>query len=55
MTVDLDIEQNRKNSRGDNKFFFVMKSTGKVRLSVLDAYLKGKCGWDNSILECMSK
>src|SRR6266566_869906 len=51
--IDLDDEQGRI-SRGDNKFYFVMRQTGTIYLEALRAYLQGVAEWDNHILECMN-
>lgn len=50
----VDLDEGRPNNRGTNQFFFRMKKTVDVDFAPLMAYLQGKIGWDNSILECMS-
>lgn len=50
----VDLDEGRPNNRGTNQFFFRMKKTVEIDFAPLMAYLQGKMGWDNSILECMS-
>ena len=53
--TQVDLDEGRPNNRGDNKFFFRLKKTATIEFAPLLAYLQGKIGWDNSVLECMSR
>lgn len=53
--VNLDEEQGKTSSNDKNTFYVLIRSTGTIRLQLLRAYLEGKAGWSNGVLECMSK
>ncbi|SPO05231.1 related to argonaute like post-transcriptional gene silencing protein QDE-2 [Cephalotrichum gorgonifer] len=50
----VDLDEGRPNNRGTNEFFFRMKHTTTIEFTPLLAYLQGKIGWSNAILECMN-
>ncbi|KAK3346748.1 Piwi domain-containing protein [Lasiosphaeria hispida] len=53
VAVDLGEPEGRPgNDR--NKFNLTIRNTGKIRLALLGAYLKGAASWDPHVLECMS-
>ncbi len=52
--VDLGADEGRP-GRDKNQFVLEVKQTCKVRMETLKGYLEKKVGWDNSVLECMSK
>lgn len=54
LEVDLGADEGRP-GRQRNQFTLEVKQTCKVRLEALKGYLEGKVGWDNTVLECMSK
>lgn len=55
LRAKIDLDEGRPNNRGTNHFFFRMKKTVALEFAPLMAYLQGKMGWDNSVLECMSR
>jgi eukaryotic translation initiation factor 2C len=53
---DVDLGQGEgRPGRQSNQFTIELKQTCKVRMEALRAYLEKKMGWDNTVLECMSK
>jgi eukaryotic translation initiation factor 2C len=54
LEVDLGADEGRP-GRQRNQFTVEVKQTCKVRMEALKGYLEGKVGWDNTVLECMSK
>ena len=54
--VDLDQERGRT-PRGtvSNTHHVTIRKTGAVNLSALEGYLKGQMGFDNSVLEAISR
>lgn len=55
-TVNMDEERGRE-PRPDKAPFivmFIMRKTTVIRLDTLRAYLEGKMGWDDHVLECMN-
>ena len=56
VVVDLDEEQGRTARAGrENKHKVTIRQTTKVPLTAIDAYLKGKISFDNSVLEAISQ
>lgn len=54
--IDLDREQGRNPhpTRGPDMAYIIIKRTTTIRLDALRAYLMGKLGWDDHVLECMN-
>lgn len=54
--VDMDREQGRQPhpQRGPDVVYIIIKRTTTIRLQALQAYLLGKMGWDDHVLECMN-
>ena len=54
--VDLDTERGRTvRASNPNIHHVTIRKTGAVNLAALEAYLKGTMGFDNSVLEAISK
>ena len=56
LVVDLDAERGRRPSRTgkENKHRIVIRQTTPIRFDAMQAYMAGKCSWDNSILEVIT-
>ncbi|CAN8104783.1 unnamed protein product [Discula destructiva] len=54
--IDMDEAQGRKAHpvNGPDIVYVVIKRTTTIRLDALRAYLTGKMGWDDHVLECMN-
>lgn len=58
LRVQIDLDEGkgepRQGAGRNNKFYITLRKTTKVKLSILDAYIKQKVAFDNSIVECMT-
>jgi eukaryotic translation initiation factor 2C len=52
--IKVDLDEGSPRNRQDNVFMFVMKTTTKVDLNAIKAYLSRQSSWDNAILEGMN-
>lgn len=54
--VDMDQEQGRQPHpiKGRDVVYIIIRKTTVIRLDALRAYLLGKMGWDDHVLECMN-
>lgn len=55
-TVNMDQERGRvpRADKGPDMVMFIIRKTTTIRLDALRAYLQGKMGWDDHVLECMN-
>lgn len=56
LQIDMDAEKGRvpRADKPRNIVFIIIKRTTVIRLEALRAYLEGKMGWDEHVLECMN-